>query len=84
MYIIVQPLVALFLFGEAMKKNKTPKIICPRCGTQYLPCEIYLPDHFLGKATMIEKDCYGKVLDYYGNSMDLVEQYKCDKCNTTF
>lgn len=67
-----------------MKKYKTPKIICPCCGAQYLPCEIYLPNPFLGKTKLIEKDIYGKILDYYGDSMDLYEQYKCDKCNTTF
>lgn len=74
----------LFFIGEEMNKFKTPKIICPSCGAQYLPCEIYLPNSFLGKTKMIEKDVYGKILDYYGSSMDLKEQYKCDKCNTTF
>ena len=65
-------------------RKKTPKIICPKCGTQYLPGEIYLPESFLGQPNQIIKNCYGEILDYYGGSMNLSETYQCDKCDTVF
>ena len=67
-----------------MRKQQQAKIICPNCGAEYLPCEIYLPNHFLGKSYFIEKDYLGKILDYYGQQQNLIEQYTCDKCNKTF
>lgn len=67
-----------------MKKFKTPKIICPKCNLQYLPGEIYLPKEFLGQPKRIEKDCYGRIVNYYEHSMNLSEKYTCDKCGTTF
>ena len=67
-----------------MKKLNTPKIICPKCGCQYLPGEIYLPNQFLGQPKIIERDIYGKIMDDYGGTMDLNETYTCDKCNAIF
>lgn len=67
-----------------MKKLNTPKITCPKCGKQYLPGEIYLPKEFLGQPKIIERDIYGKILDDYGGTMNLKEQYICDNCNSLF
>ena len=67
-----------------MKKNTTPKIICPRCGRQYLPGEIYVPNAFVGQPKFVERDVYGKILDSYNGNMCLKETYTCDKCDTTF
>lgn len=61
------------------------KIICPACQAEYLPCEIYLPNHFLGKATDIEREhVSGKIIDYFGTPMDNHETYVCDRCGTPF
>ncbi len=57
------------------------KIICPHCGAEYLPAEIFYPNHFLGKPKHITKDAFGKLKFYVGN-MDLNETYICDYCNT--
>ena len=56
------------------------KIECPNCGTQYLPGEIYLPKHFLGQPTRVQRDIYGKVIYHEGVQQDLKEEYVCDKC----
>jgi len=60
------------------------KIICPKCGREYLPSEIYLPNNFLGKAKEVYRDESGKVIGFDGIDMDLKETYTCDFCNYTF
>lgn len=67
-----------------MTKNFGKKIICPVCGRQYLPGEIYLPKNFLGQPKYVEKDCSGKIIFADGGDMCLKETYQCDKCDTTF
>lgn len=58
-------------------------IKCPNCGTEYLPAEIYVPNAFFGKPSNIAKH-NGKVVSFYGDSMDLRESYTCDTCDTKF
>lgn len=66
-------------------KKRLETIVCPHCGYSYLPAEIYLPESFLGKPYDIDKDnITGKIVDYFGNSMDTEETYICDKCNQPF
>lgn len=60
------------------------KIICPICGAEYLIEEIFIPEYFFGKPQYIEKNDNGKILNYIGKDMDLVEKYKCDYCNKYF
>lgn len=67
-----------------MSKNFGKKIICPKCGTQYLPGEIYLPKQFLGQPKYVERDFSGKILFADGGDMCLKETYMCDKCDTIF
>lgn len=57
---------------------------CPVCGAEYLPGEIFLPEHFLGQPKNMEKDFRGKILYYEGTNQDLVETYTCDKCMSNF
>ena len=64
--------------------KKITKIVCPKCGCQYLPGELYLPKAFLGQPKNIVKDRWGQILEFDGNSMDTKETYICDKCNTKF
>lgn len=66
-----------------MKTKKFEIIKCPLCDTEYLPSEIFLPQHFLGMANDIEKDFSGKILDYEGIPVDLTETYICDNCGCT-
>ena len=67
-----------------MAMKKVEKIVCPQCGMEYLPAEIYLPNYLLGKPTRIVRDENGKILDYDGIDIDTKEKYTCDKCHTTF
>lgn len=64
------------------KKNKY--IVCPNCGMEYLPCEIFIPNYFIGKCTNIKRDYSGKLVEYDGQNMQLTEKYVCDKCNKPF
>ena len=66
------------------RKNDPAIIVCPKCGAEYLPCEIFLPNAFLGKACDIVKDDSGEILSFDGYNMDNRETYVCDFCKTKF
>lgn len=59
-------------------------IECPNCKCQYAIQEIYHPDYLLGRPKNIIRDENGQVELFEGTEQDLVEEYTCDKCNTTF
>lgn len=59
-------------------------IVCPKCGYEYTPSEIYISDYFLGKPTFIRRNVNGEIQDLVGIKPDLTELYKCDNCNTSF
>ena len=67
-----------------MKKPKLETIICPICGREYLPAEIYLPNSFFGKPTEIERTKEGKIDTFNGLTMNLNETFTCENCGTTF
>ena len=67
-----------------MKNPKLETIVCPCCGREYLPAEIYLPNSFLGKPSSIVKTRDGKIDVFTGKSMDLQETYVCDNCLKPF
>lgn len=56
------------------------KIICPNCGAEYAPQEIFVMSNFSNPR--IIKDENGKILDDL--SYDKNEYYKCDYCDKTF
>ena len=56
------------------------KVICPNCGAEYAPQEIFLFNSF--NNSKIIKDEEGKILDNL--DFDDNESYKCDYCNKTF
>ena len=56
-------------------------IICPHCGFQYLPGEIYDPRHFLGQPKEIVRNNIGEILGYEGIVSDVEETYICENCN---
>ena len=59
-------------------------IVCPKCGYQYTPAEIFIPDYFLGKPSFIKRDIDGEIIDVIGTKPDLTELYRCDSCGTSF
>ena len=64
---------------------KKTVIVCPNCGAEYLPQEIYIPNEFFGRATYIERDeKTHQITDVIGSSVDLDESYTCNFCNTPF
>ena len=65
-------------------EDKFIVIKCPKCGFEYLPCEIFYPDSFLGEATNIVRDEEGKIQFYSNESMNLKEEFTCDKCGCEF
>lgn len=68
-----------------MRNRKEKVIRCPQCNYEYLPAEIYMPNSLLGKPRNISKEhMTGRILEYMGNSMNPVETYICDNCNTEF
>lgn len=66
------------------RKRKEITITCPGCGYEYLPAEVYYPNHFFGNPTDIDRSPDGKVDIYDGQSMNLVENFTCDHCGITF
>jgi predicted nucleic-acid-binding Zn-ribbon protein len=68
--------------NEQIKKDVVIK--CPRCGMEYLPAEIFMPDDFLGKPESILRDDNGHIEFHEGNSLGLDETYTCDKCGCVF
>lgn len=67
-----------------MKKTKFDYIVCPYCGMEYLPAEIFIPNDFFGHPRDIEKDSTGKIKTYSGLSMDTTESFICDGCKNPF
>lgn len=66
-------------------RKKFDVIVCPHCGYEYLPAEIYLPNYFFGKPIDIDREgISGKINDFFGTSLDGEETYTCDKCNQPF
>ncbi len=66
-----------------MQIDKTNFIICPHCGAEYLPAEIFVSD-LVGNPTNIIKDENGHIDYYTGDSMSFVEEYECDTCGHRF
>ena len=56
------------------------KLVCPNCGAEYAPQEIFLFNTF--NVSKIVKDENGKILDSL--IFDDNESYRCDYCNKTF
>ena len=59
-------------------------ISCPKCGRQYLPGEIFLPNNFLGQPEKIARDEKGNIINFEGIPMDLTaDRYYCS-CGQAF
>lgn len=66
------------------ERKKEAVITCPRCGCEYLPAEVYVPEAFFGKPEDIDRTSAGKIDVYGGTAMDLHEEYTCEHCGATF
>lgn len=60
------------------------KIICPYCGAEYLPQELYIPSDFLPKFDDLVKDDEGKIVAGYERPLNTHEEYTCDCCGHRF
>lgn len=62
------------------------KIVCPCCGAEYLPSEIFIPQEVLGKSNFeLDKTRIGHITDNNSiKDMDLQETYQCDYCERIF
>lgn len=66
-------------------KNKNFTVIkCPKCGYEYLPAEIFLPDVLLGKPNDILRDEKGRIEYFGGESISLQEEFTCENCDVHF
>ena len=64
---------------------KRSVVTCPRCGAEYLPQEIFIPNAFFGRASHIERDeSTHKIIEVQGTELDPKEEYTCRFCNTPF
>ena len=64
-------------------KERCQFIVCPHCGREYLPAEIYIPEVFIGQPTDIEREG-GKIDMFDGTDMNTTETYQCDGCGKSF
>lgn len=62
------------------------KVICPNCGYEYLPVEIFIPNTVFGKYVTLERDEEGKIVEDESiiTNMNLEESYRCDSCGRKF
>lgn len=70
------------MFFKDRKRDNV--IICPSCGREYLPAEIYVPSSFFGKPSDIDRTSNGEIEVFDGTTMDTYEEYTCDNCGVTF
>ena len=68
--------------SEDLKKRNI--IHCPKCDWEYLPGEIYLANHLVGRPTDVERSYDGKILMYDGVAQDLEESFVCEHCGKPF
>lgn len=64
---------------------KRNQIVCPKCGCEYLPAELFIKDSFLGNPSNIIKGSKGEIISFYGSDMDLeADTFVCEKCGQAF
>ena len=68
--------------------HKSAVIKCPRCGAEYLPGEVFLPNAIIGQPDEVVRDSLGKIIyeDYYSVDREpcLTESFTCEYCNKPF
>lgn len=66
-----------------MNKNIV-KIVCPHCGYEYLPAEIFYPTSVFDDPGTIVRNEKGKIEFFSGKNIELIESFVCDKCGCEF
>ena len=69
-----------FLYYKTMKDKHIIK--CPKCGAEYTPSEIYIPNEFFSKEKVL-KDSDNKIVSS-NKLLNTEEEYICDNCGTNF
>ena len=64
-----------------MAQKSKQLLVCPKCGAEYLPCEIFYPKEFFGGSPRIVKNAEGKMISPSDNTMQMSESYECDYCH---
>ena len=70
-----------------LEKGKGTVIVCPHCGYEYLPAEIFYAESLIGRPTEVVRDVLGKILYYEyvpGHELETTEHYVCDGCGKSF
>lgn len=70
------------------EKKKELLVICPNCGAQFLPGEIYMPEAFIGHPVEVVRDSFGMLVyaDYkkIDNMPNRTERFICEYCDKPF
>lgn len=67
-----------------MRPKKLELITCPKCGCEYFPAEIFIPQSIIGTVKNIKRDQNNKIISYEGVPFDNIETFECNVCNCTF
>lgn len=59
-------------------------IVCPHCGAEYTPAEIYIPSSLIKDPGYISRDDNNKILETENPALDSTETFVCDFCNREF
>ena len=73
--------------GDRGQKKETKEITvrCPHCNYEYMLADIILPQYFLGKAQVIERDYLGNIINKIGYKEPIHRwRYNCDQCYRDF
>lgn len=74
--------------AEATKTKPSSVIICPYCGYEYAPAEIFMPGDLIGHPNKVLRDPLGHIIyvDYdEDDDKPLIKTaYTCDHCNRDF
>lgn len=67
-----------------MIETSTQKIVCPHCGYEYLPVEVFIPKTVFDIPYIIYRDDNGSITNAVCEDKVQTETYQCDKCNNFF
>lgn len=64
-----------------MKDSNVKYVVCPCCGAEYHPAEIFMPQTLLGRPKVV-RDSVGHIVSWTGDPVCLREKYICDYCDS--
>lgn len=67
------------------KETKEITVRCPYCTREYMLADIIIPQFFLGKAKIVERDYLGNIINKVGYQEPVHRwKYNCDNCHRDF